>query len=135
MRGIHSQHAKGEAHGRAVLNVEAVRYIRTAWRDVPKNLVAGFLTHLAEKFGCSIMPIQQVIDGATWKDVEIDEATQPLDKELLAELLERRRVNSAARRAARTYQGGSKCSQPVRGPRSTKRQTTAQPKQRGRTAQ
>jgi hypothetical protein len=113
---------KGEAHGRAVLTTADVIEIRTAWRDLPKELVHGFVQFMADRHGVSIGPIQQILDKQTWKDVEIEETVQPLDKELLAELLQRRADNSAARRAARIYQGEHKCSVPVREPHSTKRQ-------------
>ncbi len=59
-RGKHSG-VSGEAHAKAKLTWEKVRYIR----ENPDGLIPR---QLAEKFGVSRSTINQVLSGATWKE-------------------------------------------------------------------
>lgn len=101
-------HARGEKHGRHKLTAEQARYIKIAWRDCPKAYMHGLIRTLAERFNVSIMPIQQICKGDTWREVEIDEAPQKFDKELLECIQERRARNKKAQRKGRTYHRGLK---------------------------
>ncbi len=113
--------ARGTQHGRAKLTEEQVIYCRKAWRDCPRDYWLGLATHLAEKFGIARGNMDSVCRGETWRHLEISEDKEPFDKELLAELQERRKENDVARRTARSYQGGTRCSQNKLGPHSTMR--------------
>lgn len=105
-QGVHDKHAIGEAHGKAVLTEKIVAEILTAWRDVPKELVTGFIQTMADHYGCSSLAIHNVINLITWKHVTISEVPGTLDPEIRKLLHERRIFNAKQRRKARIYTTG-----------------------------